>query len=135
MGTSNATPQANAAQPQYTEEPAAYPFLITLTASQALTRIPVPIDRDADFFWTGLNGSQTGSYTLNIVLPSGRYMCSSQIQNANLVSPAANQPTAIGPPAIYRAGSSGPMLDLTDTSVASNTIELVFTGIRRVRTA
>jgi hypothetical protein len=135
MSTSAATPSASANQPQYVEEPVVYVFLIALNALQALQRVPVPIDRDSDFLWTGLNGSSTGSYTLNITLPSGRYLCSSNIQNGNLVSPAANQPSAIGPPAIYRAGSSGPMLDLTDTSNAGNTIELAFSGIRRLRTA
>lgn len=135
MSSANATPSPSANQPQYVEEPANFVFQITLNALQPLNRIPVPIDRDTDFLWTGLNGSSTGSYTINIVLPSGRYMNSSQIQNGNQVSTAANQPTAIGPPPIYRAGSSGPLLDLTDTSNASNTIELVFSGIRRLRTA
>lgn len=135
MSSSQTAPSPSANQPQYVEEPANFVFLITLNALQPLTRVPVPIDRDTDFLWTGLNGSSTGSYTINIVLPSGRYMNSSQIQNANQVSPAANQPTAIGPPPLYRAGSSGPLLDLTDTSNASNTIELVFSGIRRLRTA
>jgi hypothetical protein len=135
MSTTQATPSPSANQPQYVEEPVNYVFQITLTGDQALTRVPVPIDRDSDFLWTGLNGSSTGAYTINPVLPSGRYMCSSQIQNGNLVSPAANQPTAIGPPPLYRAGSSGPLLDLTDTSGESNSIELVFSGIRRLRTA
>lgn len=128
-------PSPSAADAQYVEEPGTYVFQITLNGSQALQRIPVPIDRDSDFVLTGVNGSSTGSYTVNMQLPSGRYMMSSQIQNANFVSPDANQPTAIGPPPLYRAGSSGPMLDLTDTSTNSNTIEIIFSGVRRLRTA
>jgi hypothetical protein len=135
MSTSNTPPSPSANQPQYVEEPGNYVFQITLNALQALQRIPVPIDRDSDFVLTGLNGSSTGAYTINFQLPSGRYINSSQMQNANQVSPAANQPTAILAPPLYRAGSSGPMLDLTDTSNASNTLEIVFSGIRRLRTA
>ncbi len=135
MSTSSQLPAPSDNQPQYVEEAAVVVFEITLSGNQHLTRVPVPIDRDSDFLWTGLNGSEDGAYTLNPTLPSGRYMCTSEIQNGNLVSPDANQPTAIGPPALYRAGSSGPLLDLTDTSGNTNVITLAFSGLRRLRTA
>jgi len=135
MSPTPGTPIASSNEPQYVEEAAIVTFEYTLNANQHVTRVPVPIDRDSDFLWTGLNGSETGSYTLNPTLPSGRYMCTSEIQNANFVSPDANQPTAIGPPPLYRAGSSGPLLDLTDTSGQTNLITLSFSGIRRIRTA
>jgi hypothetical protein len=121
-------------QPTFVEEPANYTFNITLTALQALTRLTVPIDRDADFLLTGINGSSTGTYNINVRLPSGRLIASSIMAALNFVG-TANQPTAIGPPPIYRAGSNGPELDLTDTSNASNTIQLIFSGIRRIRTS
>ncbi len=124
----------NQNQPQFTEEPAQYIFNYTLTALQPVTRIPVNIDRDSDFMLTGINGSSTGTYTLNVRLPSGRLIGSAQVNNTNFIG-AANQPTAIGPPPIYRAGSTGPEVDLTDTSNAGNTIQIVFSGIRRLRTA
>jgi len=124
----------NANQPQFTEEPAQYIFGYTLTANQAVQRIPVNIDRDSDFLLTGINGSSTGTYTLNVRLPSGRLLGSAQVNNTNFIG-TANQPTAIGPPPIYRAGSTGPELDLTDTSGAGNTLQIVFSGIRRLRSA
>ena len=130
------TPSASstpANQPTYVEEPAMYVYTITLTALEAVQQASVNIDRDSDFLLTGINGSSTGNYTLNFRLPSGRLVANTQILNIDLIG-TANQPTAIGPPPIYRAGSVGPQLDLTDVSNASNTIIIVFSGIRRLRT-
>lgn len=122
-------------QPNFIEEPATYVFNYTLTSGQAVTRVAVNIDRDSDFLLTGINGTSTGGYTLNVRLPSGRLIASQQMINSQFVSDAPNQPTAIGPPPIYRAGSTGPELDLTDTSMNSNTLQIVFSGLRRLRTA
>jgi hypothetical protein len=123
------------AQPQFVEEPAIYYFTYALTSGQAVQRIAVNIDRDSDFLWTGLTGVSTGGYTLNVRLPSGRLISSAQMISTQLVSSNPNQPTAIGPPPIYRAGSTGPELDLTDTSMSGNTVTLIFWGVRRLRTA
>ena len=130
--TNNGTGNPN--QPQFVEEPANYVFNYTLTAGQSVQRVPVNIDRDSDFMLTGINGSATGGYNLNFRLPSGRQIGSALVASTNLIG-AANQPTSIGPPPVYRAGSTGPEIDLTDTSNASNTIQIVFSGVRRLRTA
>lgn len=130
------SPQASsnpANQPTYVEEPAAYLFSQALTSDQALQQISVNIDRDSDFLLTGINGSSTGGYTFNFRLPSGRLYSNAQIPNTDIIG-SANQPTAIGPPPIYRAGSVGPQVDLTDTSGAGNQVYVLFTGIRRIRT-
>ncbi len=132
--SSSAQPQPTAQQPTFTEEPAQYIFTQILTANQPLNNLSVNIDRDADFLLTGINGSSTGAYTLNFKLPSGRKINNVQVSNQNMIG-TANQPTAIGPPPLYRAGSVGPQLDLTDTSGAGNTVVIVFSGIRRIRTA
>jgi hypothetical protein len=124
---------STANQPTYVEEPAAYLFSQALTADEALQAISVNIDRDSDFLLTGINGSSTGGYTFNFRLPSGRLYANLQIPNTDIIG-TANQPTAIGPPPIYRAGSVGPQVDLTDTSGASNQVYVLFTGIRRIRT-
>lgn len=130
------TPTSNitAPQPSYVEEAAIYVFVFTMQANIHYGRVPVNIDRDSDFMLTGLNGSSNGTYTLNFRLPSGRLIASAEINNTNFVG-TANQPTAIGPPPIYRAGSTGPELDLTDTSGALNMIQIIFSGIRRLRTS
>ncbi len=121
------------AQPTYTEEPCIYVFQRALTASQHLPDVPVLIDNDSDFMLTGIHGSSTGAYTINFRLPGGRLISSAEIANTNMLGTAA-EPAAIGPAPIYRAGSIGPALTLTDTSGAGNTLEICFTGVRRLRT-
>lgn len=128
--TPNAANPAN--QPSFIEEPAIYLFTQTLTANQALHDVSVNIDRDSDFCLTGINGSSDGPYTLNFRLPSGRFVSNAQVLDTDIIG-TPNQPTAIGPPPMYRAGSVGPQLDLTDISGASNSIIIVFSGIRRIR--
>lgn len=130
------TPTAGASpadQPTFVEEPAIYVFIQQLTALQHVGQVAVNIDRDSDFLLTGINGSSDGAYTLNFRLPSGRLISNAEILNTDLLG-TANQPTAIGPPPIYRAGSVGPQLDLTDVSNATNNLIIVFSGIRRLRT-
>ena len=123
------------AQPNFVEEPATYVANLTLTSMLHLERVPVNIDRDSDFLMTGINGTSTGGYTINFRLPSGRLIGSQEMINSQFVSNAPNQPTAIGPPPVYRAGSTGPEINITDTSGAGNTVQLIFSGIRRLRTA
>ncbi|SRR6266581_457773 len=131
MSPSASSSPAN--QPTYVEEPASYLFTITLTGSSHVDSIAVNIDRDSDFLLSGINGSSTGAYTLNFRLPSGRLYSSAEIKNTDFIG-TANQPTSIGPPPIYRAGSVGPQMTLTDTSTSTNVVNILFTGIRRVRT-
>lgn len=127
------TPASSVSQPSYVEEPVIYPFVTTLTSDQHVSDVAVNIDRDTDFLLTGIWGSSAGNYTLNFRLPSGRQISTQEILDTDLLG-TANQPTAIGPPPIYRAGSVGPQLTLTDVSGSSNAIRLYFGGIRRVRT-
>ena len=120
-------------QPTYVEEPAVYVFTQQLAADEHVGQVAVNIDRDSDFLLTGINGSSDGAYTLNFRLPSGRLISNAEILNTDILG-TANQPTAIGPPPIYRAGSVGPQLDLTDVSSNTNNLIIVFSGIRRLRT-
>ena len=120
-------------QPTYVEEPAIYPFVLTLTSNEHVPNVAVNIDRDSDFLLTGIWGSSTGNYTLNFRLPSGREISTQEMLNTDFIG-TANQPTAIGPPPIYRAGSNGPQLALTEASGAPNTVQIYFGGIRRIRT-
>jgi hypothetical protein len=126
---------APGAQPQFVEEPANYVFNYTIPGSTLVQNISVNIDRDSDFMLTGINGSSTSPlFSLNFQLPSGRLICSSPIASANFLG-TPNIPTVIGPSPVYRAGSIGPAVTLQDTSGSSNTVQIVFSGIRRLRTA
>jgi len=134
MGTSaSASPATNANQPTFVEEPAIYYFTQQLTGDQHIPNVAVNIDRDSDFCLTGVSGSSDGAYTLNFQLPSGRQIANAEMLNTDFVG-VPNQPTAIGPPPIYRAGSIGPQLTLTDTSGSTNNVRIAFQGIRRLRT-
>jgi hypothetical protein len=129
------TPSASnsADQPTYVEEPAFYVFTQTIPADDHVGQVAVNIDRDADFLLTGLNGSSDGAYTLNFRLPSGRLISNAEILNTDIIG-TANQPTAIGPPPIYRAGSVGPQCDVTNLTGSDNTVIIIFSGLRRIRT-
>jgi hypothetical protein len=116
--------------PVYAEEPCVYTYQVVLTAAQILKNQNVPIDVDSDFLLTGIHGTRTGSYNVNFKLPSGRSFSNVMIQDTNLIG-VANQPTAIGPSALYNRGTVGPTLEITDTSGAGNTLEICFSGIRR----
>ena len=121
-------------QPTYVEEPTAYLFTVTLASPGRVQDSAVNIDRDSDFLFTGIIGPTTaGNCTFNFRLPAQRLYSNIEIPN-NLIMGTANQPTAIGPPPVYRAGSSGPQVTVTNTSGATNTINILFTGTRRVRT-
>jgi hypothetical protein len=120
-------------QPTFVEEPAIYEFTTSLGADDTITDVAVNIDRDSDFLLTGIWGSSTGEFTMNFRLPSGRQIANQAILNTDVLG-TANQPTSIGPPPIYRAGSVGPQLTLTDLSGATNNITILFGGIRRIRT-
>jgi len=118
---------------EYSEEPALYVFQIVLTALQSLRSQKVPIDADSDFLLTGIHGSSTGGYTINLLLPSGRQLANVPLASTNLIG-TANQPTAIGPSPVYLRAGIGPALDIVDTSNAGNTLEIIFSGIRRYKT-
>lgn len=110
-----------------------YPYSVTLSANQALTDQSVIIDADSDFLVLGLVGTQTGNYRVNFKSQNGRYVAQSQLRNANIVG-TGQFPVALPKPVIVAArGRLG--IDITDLSGGSNTIELVFVGIRLYRNA
>jgi hypothetical protein len=107
-------------------------FQIVLTANQTPTRVPVPIPKDADFLLTGIHGTSTGDFSMNFLNPDGSQFANVQLHKANILG-TPTSPFPIGPPSYYGAGSNGPMLDLTELTGATNTLELCFDGIKRMR--
>jgi hypothetical protein len=120
------------AAPQYVQQSTWYVFQMILSANQQVSRLPVQIANDADFILTGIHGTSTADFTVNFRLPNGDSFATAQMHKANFLG-TPNQPTPIGPSAPYRAGSTGPMLDLTDLSGAPNTLEIIFSGIKRMK--
>lgn len=108
-----------------------YVYQVTLTASQKLTDQSVVIDGDSDFLILGLCGTQTGIYRLNFKSGPGRYVAQQGLRNANFVG-TGQFPVPLPKPLIVPARGRI-AVDIEDLSVAGNTVELVFIGIRLYR--
>jgi len=109
-----------------------YPYQVTLTASQSLKDQSVPIDGDSDFLILALAGTQTGAYRLNFKTGTGRYLAQQGLRNANIVG-TGQFPCVLPKPMLIPARGRI-AVDIEDLSVAGNTVELVFIGIRLYRT-
>lgn len=109
-------------------EPGAEPFNVTLVASETKNDLSLIFPRECDFLITGLAGVQTGTYTVQFVLPNGRQLSTAKIANASMVG-TAQFPVPIWPAIrVPRGGKIG--INITDTSVAGNAIQIVFYGVR-----
>lgn len=128
MGQADQAPPA----PSFYEEVFQYVFQVTLTASQAVKEQRQTIDRDADFIWTAVWGTQTGNYSVQFRDANGRIMSSGELRNANAIG-TAQFPVPMMKPRLIPGGGFITM-NLTELSVASNTIELVFGGYKRFKT-
>jgi hypothetical protein len=114
---------------QYEPEAAAEPFDVALLASEYKPDLSRFFGRDHDFLITGLSGTQTGEYKVQLILPSGRQYSSSAINRANLIGSSAAFPKDIWPGILVPAnGKIG--LNITDLSAAANTVQIVFHGFR-----
>lgn len=122
--------QVNLDDPNYTYEPCFLPLQVTLLANGVANGQVVGPLADADFVLTGIHGTSTGTYTVNFKLPSGRYVSpNAQIKNTDLVG-TPQTPTDF-PPTLYPKGSQTIKFDVTDTSGAGNTIEIICSGYNR----
>lgn len=119
------------AQParHFYDEPCLQPFDRVLTASQVLNDLSQFFPKDADFIWTGLAGSQTGAYSIQLMLPNGHLMSSAQIRNANIIG-TAQFPVPIFPAVRVPAGGRIG-INITDLSGSTNTVQIVFIGFLR----
>jgi hypothetical protein len=118
---------------QYSEEAGIYAYQVTLTANQPLTNQSLIVDGNSDFIMLAIHGTSTGSYVIRVRNNNDRFICSAFLQNANFVG-TAQFPVPLSKPFIVRA-TGRIAIDITDTSGASNTVELCFSGIRRYQVA
>jgi hypothetical protein len=106
-----------------------YDYVLPPTTIQALANLPtnIVINGDADFQAIWLIASSTGPFTCRFGDgATGRFFMSRPVNNVNLFGTAL-QPFPMLPPYVWkRQGSIS--LDLTDTSGAPNTIQIVFSG-------
>lgn len=114
---------------QFSAEPGVEVFDLVMTANQIQTDLAQSFPRDSSFLWTGLAGSSTSTYKLQIQLPDGTLLTSAQVKNANIVG-TAQFPVPIFPAVQVPAGGQIKIPIITDLSGAGNTIQLVFLGVR-----
>lgn len=87
----------------------------------------IVIDADADFQAIWLLANSTGTFTARFGDgATGRYFMSRPVNNVNLFGTAL-QPFPMLPPYVWKHQGSI-ILDLTDTSGAPNTLQIVFSG-------
>lgn len=130
-GMGNADQAAPA--PRFFEEVFQYVFQTTLTGNQIVKEQRQTIDRDADFIWTSIWGTQTGNYSIQFRDANGRIMSSGELRNANAVG-TAQFPVPLMKPRVIPGGGFITM-NITELTGSSNTIELVFGGYKRFKTS
>ena len=115
------------------EEPGYYSYPKTLTALQVINDDTVDIDGDSDFLIVGLVGKKTGDYKINWRTGQGRAIANQRLFDDNIVG-IGRLPIKLPKPVIVPArGRLG--VDITDVSNSSNTIEVVWVGLRLYRQA
>lgn len=106
-----------------------YVYSVVLTASQSLKGEQQPIDTDSDFMWRALVFRSTGVFSVRFSDSQALFLSSTEIWSTNLSNDGSN-PYTIFPEVPFPAGSRIG-IDITDLSVAGNTIQLAFKGVKR----
>ncbi len=89
------------------------------------------INGDSDFLIVGLVGKQTGTYKLNWRTGQGKAIANQLVSNANIVGRGEFPIRLVKPVIVPARGRLG--VDLLDTSGATNTVELVYCGVKLFR--
>lgn len=116
----------------YVDVDFSYVYDVVLTANQVLTDQAVSTMNDADFAMRAVFISySTGTFNVRFSDSQGYYLSNGLIASANLLGDASS-PMPIWPEILIPAGGRIG-IDITDTSGAGNTIEIVFRGVKRYR--
>lgn len=123
----------NFAAPQgYVDVDFTYPYDVTLSSGQFLRDQSISTTNDADFAWRAIViAFATGSFNVRFADSQGFYLSNGMIASANLIGDAAS-PFPIFPEILIPAGGRIG-IDIQDTSVGSNTIQLLCRGVKRFR--
>lgn len=112
-----------------------YVYDVTLTANQSLRDQIVAIQQDADFALQAiLLASYTGSFQIRLSDSQGTYLSNGYLYSANFLSGGVPAPFAVMPEQMFPAGGRIG-IDITDVSGSSNTVQILFRGEKRYRTA
>jgi len=118
----------------YVDVDFSYVYDVVLSASQVLTDQAVATMNDADFAIRAVFiGVSTGSFNARFSDSQGYYLSNGLIASANLLGDASS-PFPIWPEIIIPAGGRIG-IDITDTSGAPNTVEIIFRGVKRYKIA
>lgn len=111
-----------------------YVYDVTLTALQQLNDQTLSITNDADFVWRAMVMNEfTSTFSVRFSDSQGYYLSNGFIANANLQGDAASPYPLMHEIIIPAGGRIG--IDIKDTSNATNTIQILFRGVKRYRIA
>lgn len=103
-----------------------------LAAGQYILQDQQPLDNDADFVWRGIGiNYYTGAFAVRFGDSTSYWLQSARIYYLNIINSAAS-PYVVWPEIVLPAGGRI-MIDISDQSGASNTIEIIFRGVKRFR--
>jgi hypothetical protein len=109
-----------------------YPYDVVLQANQFLRDQSVSTTNDADFIARAIViGFATGSFNIRWTDSQSMYLSNGMIASANLLGDASS-PYPIFPELIIPAGGRIG-IDIQDTSNGTNTIEILWRGVKRFR--
>jgi hypothetical protein len=118
----------------YVDVDFSYVYDVTLTANQELRDQTVSTTNDADFAWRAVvMNLNDGTFNIRFSDSQGYYLSNGYVANANLAADAAT-PYPIWPEILIPAGGRIG-IDIQDTSGDSNTIQILFRGVKRFRLA
>ncbi len=109
----------------------AYTYDVVLDASEALQDQVVPIQNDADFLWRALYLTAfTGAFKIRMSDSQGTYFSNGYLLHATFLSGDVAVPWPAFPEVLFpKGGRIG--IDITDLSAATNTIQILYMGVKR----
>lgn len=113
---------------RYYLEAALFVMNVSLAANEEKRDLSQFFDRDSEFIWLAIQGSQTGAYQIQFQAPDGRWLNSSALRNENIVGTAQFPVMLPAPVRVPKAGKIG--VNIKDLSGAANNVQLVFVGVR-----
>ena len=117
----------------YSDVDFTYTFNVVMTASQALVNQMVNLHTDADFILRAVHYVSSGVFAVRLYDSQDFPLSDGLLYSGNL-SQDPSEPTVISPELPFPAGSKIGV-DITEMSVAGNTIQICFRGVKRYKLA